>query len=77
MTKDQTIIEMSNEIVKNALQKEMFPDSPALMDDHYHRCVFCGSDNLDSAKEDKIIKPVEHDENCIYLTALNNQKAQS
>ena len=76
MTSDQEIIQkMSAEIVKAALQKETSPDTPAFMDDHYHRCVFCGTDNLDSAKEDKIVKPVEHEENCIYLTALKTQKA--
>ena len=75
MTSDQEIIQkMSAEIVKAAHQKEMFPDSPALMDDHYHRCVFCGADNLDSAKSDKIVKPVEHEEKCIYLTASKTQK---
>ena len=60
----------AKEIIKSGLQTEYLDDgSHALMQIDYQRCAFCGSDNLDSAKNDKALKPVEHDENCAFVRA--------
>ncbi len=59
---------LAEAIVKNALQTEYLDDgSPSFQQLDYKRCVFCGADNLDSAKNDKIAKPVLHDKECAFV----------
>jgi hypothetical protein len=78
MISNSTLATMSRAVVIAALQKEPNPDTPAYMDEHYHRCVFCGANNHEAAVKYGIdIKPPSHDLDCVYLTALKIVEANS